>query len=164
MKDIIRFSLIGSGHELIGWFSTRLQSLKVPTQFSKNPGYSVTKPFKSTSSSVMNFSPRHSHNGIVRRSVGYKSGLSRSRSKSGKGSQAAHGERFGAGRNSNRCRCIQPDREALHHRSTSVCMYRLKFRLELLPYRSSPPLVPMSFATESRSVGSYRVGRVAGRN
>jgi hypothetical protein len=57
MKDIIRFSLIGSGHELIGWFSTRLQSLKVPTQFSENPGYSVTKPFKSTSSSVMNFTP-----------------------------------------------------------------------------------------------------------
>jgi hypothetical protein len=33
----------------------------------------------------------------VRRSVGYKSGLSRSRSKSGKGSQAADGERIGAG-------------------------------------------------------------------
>jgi hypothetical protein len=30
----------------------------------------------------------------------------------------------------------------------------LKFRPELLPYRSSPPLVPMSFATESRSAGS----------
>lgn len=75
MKVIIRFSLIRSGHELIGWFSTRLQSLKVPTQFSKNPGYSVTKPFESTSSSVMNFR-RRSHNGIVRRSVGYRSGLS----------------------------------------------------------------------------------------
>jgi hypothetical protein len=76
MKVIIRFSLIRSGHELIGWFSTRLQSLKVPTQFSKNPGYSVTKAFESTSSSVMNFR-RRSHNGIVRRSVGYRSGLSR---------------------------------------------------------------------------------------
>jgi len=75
MKVIIRFSLIRSGHELIGWFSTRLQSLKVPTQFSKNPGYSVTKPFESTSSSVMNFR-RRSHNGIVRRSVDYRSGLS----------------------------------------------------------------------------------------
>jgi hypothetical protein len=29
----------------------------VPTQFSKNPGYLVTKPFESTSSSVMNFPP-----------------------------------------------------------------------------------------------------------
>jgi hypothetical protein len=34
---IIRFSLICSGHELIGWFSTRPQSVKVPTQFSKKP-------------------------------------------------------------------------------------------------------------------------------
>ena len=57
MKVIIRFSLMHSGYELIGWYSTRLQSLKVPTQFSKNPGYSVTKPFESTSSSVMNFPP-----------------------------------------------------------------------------------------------------------
>jgi hypothetical protein len=57
MKDIIRFSLIRSGHELIGWFSTRLQSLKVPTQFSKKPGSSVTKAFESTSNSVMIFPP-----------------------------------------------------------------------------------------------------------